>query len=71
MEMKQWLREHDLSYRKVALQMGQSASGLSKKINGQTAWQQKDLVFFHDRYGLSSDFVLGLSSEEREVVLSG
>lgn len=70
--MKEWLRDHDLSYRQVARQMGQSAASVSKKINGQVAWQQKDLVFFHDHYGLSSDFVLGLtSSEGREVVLSG
>lgn len=27
------------------------------------AWQPDDLRFFHDEYGLSSDYVLGLDGE--------
>ena len=60
MSMKEWLVENGLSYRDFAAIMGQSPSSICKKVNGETAWQQKDLLFLHD-YGLSSDFVLGIT----------
>lgn len=65
--MKQWLQENGISYRRLAAEMGQSASGLCKKVNGETAWQQSDLIFLNTAYGLSSDFVLGLQSSPSEV----
>ena len=61
MSMKEWLEENGLSYRDFAAIMGQSPSSICKKVNGETAWQQKDLLFLHDHYGLSSDFVLGIT----------
>lgn len=61
MSMKEWLVENGLSYRDFAAIMGQSPSSICKKVNGETAWQQKDLLFLHDHYGLSSDFVLGIT----------
>ena len=61
MSMKEWLVENGLSYRDFAAIMGQSPSSIRKKVNGETAWQQKDLLFLHDHYGLSSDFVLGIT----------
>lgn len=71
MSMKEWLVENGLSYRDFAAIMGQSPSSICKKVNGETAWQQKDLLFLHDHYGLSSDFVLGITviphSEEASV----
>ena len=65
-EMKKWLQENRISYRRLAAEMGQSASGLCKKVNGETAWQQSDLIFLHAEYGLSSDFVLGISGRGTE-----
>lgn len=62
MSMKEWLVENGLSYRDFAAIMGQSPSSICKKVNGETAWQQKDLLFLHDHYGLSSDFVLGINN---------
>ena len=56
--MKEWLVENGLSYRDFAAIMAQSPSSICKKVNGKTAWQQQDLLFLHDRYGLSSDFGL-------------
>lgn len=61
MPMKEWLVENGFSYRDFAAIMGQSPSSICKKVNGETAWQQKDLLFLHDHYGLSSDFVLGIT----------
>ncbi|MDU2421855.1 MAG: helix-turn-helix transcriptional regulator [Bifidobacterium scardovii] len=61
MSMKEWLAERGLSYRDFAAIMGQSPSSICKKVNGETPWQQCDLLFLHDRYGLSSDFVLGIA----------
>ena len=61
MSMKEWLVENGLSYRDFAAIMGQSPSSICKKVNGETAWQQKDLLFLHHHYGLSSDFVLGIT----------
>ena len=62
MSMKEWLVENGLSYRDFAAIMGQSPSSICKKVNGETAWQQKDLLFLHDHYGLSADFVLGINN---------
>ena len=52
--MKEWLKNQGISYRELA-------SSVCKKVNGETQWQQYDLLFLHDRYGLSSDFVLGIT----------
>ena len=60
--MKEWLVENGLSYRDFAAIMGQSPSSICKKVNGETAWQQKDLLFLYDHYGLSADFVLGINN---------
>lgn len=62
MSMKEWLVENGLSYRDFAAIMGQSPSSICKKVNGETAWQQKDLLFLYDHYGLSADFVLGINN---------
>ena len=59
--MKQWRKDHDVTQAALAADMGQSASTLSQKENGHLSWQQKDLLFLHDHYGLSSDFVLGIT----------
>ena len=60
MTMKEWMQAQGLSYRRLAADMRQSPSGLCKKINGRTKWQEDDLRWLNDHYGLSSDFVLGL-----------
>ena len=66
--MKEWLKAQGISYRKLAASMGSSAATVCKKLNGETPWQ-RDLLFFHDKFGLSSDFVLGISSDaDREEV---
>lgn len=62
MPMKEWLVEKGLSYRDFAAIMGQSPSSICKKVNGKTAWQQQDLLFLYDHYGLSADFVLGINN---------
>lgn len=68
MSMKEWMQAQGLSYRRLAAAMCQSPSGLYKKINGQTKWQEDDLRWLNDHYGLSSDFVLGLPlSDQRPV----
>lgn len=67
--MKDWLHANHISYRALAAEMGQSAASICKKVNGDVAWQQSDLLFLHDRYALSSDFVLGI--EKGTGVLSG
>ena len=59
--MQQWRKDHDVTQAALAADMGQSASTLSQKENGHLDWQQKDLLFLHDHYGLSSDFVLGIT----------
>lgn len=72
MSMKEWMQAQGLSYRRLAAAMCQSPSGLCKKINGQTKWQEDDLRWLNVHYGLSSDFVLGLParSDERLGVVS-
>jgi hypothetical protein len=62
--MKQWLRDHHILYKELASLMGQSVASVCRKVNGTVSWQQNDLIFLHDHYGLSADFVLGLSKED-------
>lgn len=65
--LKVWLLEQGMSYRSLATRMGQSPSNISKKLNGHMKWQSNDLVWIHLNFGLSSDFVLGLSDEQNHV----
>lgn len=65
--MKGWLREHGISYRQLAANMDQSYSSIAHKVNGETAWQAKDLKCLYKQYGLALAYVLGLSSSERGI----
>lgn len=67
MSMKEWVKSQGLSYRELASDMGVSPSLLCKKLNRQTKWQEDDLVWFSDHYGLSADFVIGRSEEPYRV----
>lgn len=72
MSMKEWMKAMGISYRALASDMGISPSAICKRLNGDVEWNRADLCYLKQHYGLSSDFVLGLtSSEGREVVLSG
>jgi plasmid maintenance system antidote protein VapI len=62
--MKRWLREKGITYRKLAEVLNQTDANISEKVNGNTAWQQHDLVMLHRVYGLSSDYVLGLTTRD-------
>lgn len=61
LNMKAWLSDNGISYRRLASQMDQSAASICLKVNRKTKWQADDLVWLHEHYGLSADFVLGLS----------
>lgn len=67
MAMKEWMQSQGLSYRRLAAEMRQSPSGLCKKLNSQTKWQEDDLLWFAEHFGLSADFVIGLSDEPYRV----
>ncbi len=60
--MKTWLRDQGISYRRLAEMLGQSASSICLKVNGRVGWQADDLLKLYALFGLSSDFVLGISS---------
>lgn len=62
-DMRSWMQEQGLTYRSLAAEMGLSATSVWQKVHGDVQWQLRDLVFFHDKFGLSSDFVLGLDGE--------
>lgn len=66
-DMRSWMQEQGLTYRSLAAEMGLSATSVWQKMHGDVQWQLRDLVFFHDKYGLSSDFVLGLGDEAGRV----
>lgn len=55
--MKRWLRENGISYRKLASQLQQTAPSISQKVNLQIRWSYEDLFFLRQEYGLSADFV--------------
>lgn len=56
-----WLKSQGLSYSALAGLLGQTSVNISNKVRGKTTWQQKDLIALHQLFGLSSDFVLGIS----------
>lgn len=60
--MKTWLRDQGISYRRLAVMLGQSGSSICLKVNGHVDWQADDLLKLYALSGLSSDFVLGISS---------
>lgn len=63
--IKEWLSSQGISYRRLAAEMGQSPASVSQKVNRQTRWQEDDLRWLNDHYGLSSDFVLGLPTSDQ------
>ena len=73
--IKKWLKVQRISQRRLALELGQTPGTVNGKVNGWIAWQPADLIFLHAAYGLSSDFVLGISScadhEEASLLLTG
>lgn len=66
--MKMWLNAQGITYRDLALQMDQSVGTICKKVNRQMRWQETDLVWLFENYGLSSDFVIGNTKEHCEEV---
>lgn len=60
--MKTWLRDQGISYRRLAVMLGQSGSSICLKANGHVDWQADDLLKLYALFGLSSDFVLGIST---------
>lgn len=63
MEFRDWLRIQNLSQTALAKDLKLSNSVVSMKIAGKTAWTAADLRILRKKYGLTADFVLGLSEE--------
>lgn len=59
----EWRKEQGITQAALAASLNQSRASISFKERNLTPWQQRDLQILHDRYGLSSDFVLGLDGE--------
>ncbi|MBT1166798.1 helix-turn-helix transcriptional regulator [Bifidobacterium simiarum] len=57
--VRRWRRAKGITQHQLASEMGQSDANLSQKESGKITWQQSDLSFLKQRYGLSADFVLG------------
>lgn len=66
--MKDWLREHHITYRVLAELMGQSYASISSKVNNETEWQASDLRFLFNQFQLRPSFVLGLTDEKGRVL---
>lgn len=64
--MKRWLRDHGISYRHLAFQLGISDGSVSQKVNGKTSWQYADRRKLNQLYGLSSDFIDDFIPYEKE-----
>lgn len=59
-----WRKLNGVLQKDLAREMGQSSSTLSQKETGKLSWQQKDLELLYAKFGLSSDYVLGLTTGE-------
>ncbi|KFI50179.1 hypothetical protein [Bifidobacterium biavatii] len=55
--MKRWLRERGISYKRLGNALHLSDVSINNKVNGYVPWQYADLVQLREKYGLSSDFV--------------
>lgn len=62
-QFKQWLSANGVKQSEIAALIGKSLSTTNAKINGTTAWLPQDLDSLKAAYGLSADFVLGLSPQ--------
>lgn len=40
--------------------MNQTKSSICQKVNLKAQWKKTDVLYLHDHYGLSADFVLDL-----------
>lgn len=58
--MKRWINEKGITYRKLATVLHQSAPSICQKANEQVQWSRKDCLLLRDQYGLSADFVQDL-----------
>lgn len=58
--MKTWLRNQDVSYRRLTAMRGQSASDICLNAEECVGWQANDMLKLYGLFGLSSDFVLGI-----------
>ncbi len=58
--MKRWLRARGMTQRSLAIELGQTASNITQKVNNRVQWQYRDCLVLRDKYGLSSDFVQDL-----------
>ena len=63
--MKNWCADNEIPQRQLADVLNLTVATVNGKLNGWIAWQPRDLVIIHNVYGLSSDFVLGISEQER------
>lgn len=61
-----WRLKHNLLQKEVAADMHISAGAYSQKEAGKLGWSRSDLRYFKEKCGLSADYVLGLSRQERE-----
>lgn len=59
--MYHWMQSRGLSYSALAGMLNQTPVNVSNKVRGNTTWQQSDWIALHRLFGLSSDFVIGIS----------
>ena len=64
-QMKLWLQRHGISQRYLASLLDLTPGTINGKVNGWISWTQHDLEVLHKEFGLSSDFVIDLSSIEQ------
>ena len=58
--MKRWLQDRGISYSSIASDMNQTKSSICQKVNLKAQWRKTDVLYLHDHYGLSADFVFDL-----------
>lgn len=76
--MKRWFKAMNMTYAQAGAVLGQNASTICQKVNGNYRWQYDDMVTLRNEYGLSSDFVQDMvsyddyfaSDSKREAVMA-
>lgn len=62
--IRKWLEKACISQADLARELGVTRQTINGKVNGWMSWTQRDLVKLNQAYGLTADFILGITPYE-------
>lgn len=59
----EWMRERNILQKDLAEVLGLSLGAVNQKLQGNTGFTEKDFIKLFNHYGLSADFVMGITAK--------